>query len=116
VLGDPAMSTTPAAERLRSTSALPNRAFGAMLVAMSTDKLRSEVLALPAEQRAELAHVLLESLHEDADPSAETAWIEELDRRAQAVADGSARLVDWEEARERITAQLKARREARTPR
>jgi putative addiction module component (TIGR02574 family) len=86
------------------------------MAAMSNDKLRSEVLALPAEQRAELAHVLLESLHEDADPGAEAAWIAELDRRAQAVADGSATLVDWEDARERITARLRARREARTPR
>ena len=83
---------------------------------MTTDKLRSEVLALPTEERAELAHALLESLHEDADPGAEAAWVAELDRRAQAVADGSARLVDWEAARERITAGLRARREARTPR
>jgi len=78
--------------------------------AMSSNKLRAEVLALPAEERAELAHALLESLHEEADPRAEAAWIEELDRRAQAVADGTAKLVDWEEARERITARLKARR------
>jgi putative addiction module component (TIGR02574 family) len=83
---------------------------------MSSDKLRAEVLALPADERAELAHALLESLHEEADPGAEAAWIDELDRRAQAVADGTAKLVDWEEARARITARLKARREARTPR
>ena len=83
---------------------------------MSSDKLRAEVLALPAEERAELAHAILESLHEEADPGAEAAWIDELDRRAQAVADGTAKLVDWEEARERITARLKTRREDRTPR
>jgi putative addiction module component (TIGR02574 family) len=83
---------------------------------MHTGKLRSEVLALPVEERAELAHALLESLHEDADPDAEAAWVAELDRRAQAVADGTAKLVDWDEARERIAARLKARREGRTPR
>ena len=83
---------------------------------MNAEKLRREVLALPADKRAELACSLLESLHEESDPDAETAWIGELDRRAQAVADGSARLVDWEEARERISARLKARRESRTPR
>ena len=83
---------------------------------MHTGKLRTEVLALPADERAELAHALLESLHEDADPDAEAAWVAELDRRAQAVADGTAKLVDWDEARERIAARLKARREGRTPR
>jgi putative addiction module component (TIGR02574 family) len=83
---------------------------------MSSDKLRSEVLALPADERAELAHALLESLHEGADPDAGAAWIAELDRRAQAVADGTAKLVDWNEARDRIAARLKARREGRTPR
>ena len=83
---------------------------------MNADKLRAELLALPAEDRAELAHALLESLHEEADPEAEAAWIAELDRRAQAVADGTAKLVDWEDARARVTARLKARREARAPR
>ena len=83
---------------------------------MTADKLRAEVLALPPDERAEIAHALLESLHGDADPDAETAWIAELDRRAQAVADGTAKLVDWDDARERIAARLKARREARTSR
>jgi len=87
-----------------------------MVGRMSTEKLLSDVLALPVEERAELAHALLESLHEEADPDAEAAWLAELDRRAQAVADGTAKLVDWDQPRERISARLKARREARTPR
>lgn len=87
-----------------------------MLMRMSADKLRSDALALPAPERAELARALLESLQEDAEPDADAAWIAELDRRAQAVADGTAKLVPWEEARERISARLKARREARSPR
>ena len=36
-----------------------------MLNLMSADKLRAELLALPAEERAELAHALLESLHQE---------------------------------------------------
>jgi putative addiction module component (TIGR02574 family) len=87
-----------------------------MITLMKAEKLRGEVLALPAEERADLAHALLESLHEEADPDAEAVWIAELDRRAQAVAEGTAELVDWQQARERITARLKARREGRTPR
>ena len=83
---------------------------------MSTNKLRSEVLALPAEERADLAHALLESLNEGGDADAEIAWLAELDRRAQAVADGTTKVVGWDEARERIAARLRARREDRTPR
>ena len=51
------------------------------------------------------------SLRPDADPDADTEWLAELDRRAQAVADGTAKLIDWDEARERIAARLKSRRE-----
>lgn len=87
------------------------------MVPMQSDKLRAELLALPPNERAELAHVLLESLHdEEPDPGVEVAWLSELDRRAQAVADGTAELVDWEDARARIASRLKARREGRTPR
>jgi hypothetical protein len=54
-----------------------------MLNVMSADKLRAELLALPAEERAELAHALLESLHQEVDAEADAAWLTELDRRAQ---------------------------------
>jgi putative addiction module component (TIGR02574 family) len=83
---------------------------------MAADKLRSEVLALPLRDRAELAQALLESLDEDVDPDAEAAWLSELDRRAQAIADGTAMLVDWDDARKRISDRLKARRATRSPR
>ncbi len=83
---------------------------------MNADRLRAEILALPPEQRADLARALLESLHQDADEDADAAWVAELDRRAQAVADGTAKLVDWEDARDRITARPRARRAARAPR
>lgn len=71
------------------------------------DKLREEALALPAAQRAELAHALLESLHEldclepeslveleslaelgsllePEQPDPPGPWLEELDRREEA--------------------------------
>jgi putative addiction module component (TIGR02574 family) len=83
---------------------------------VSPDRLGSAALALPPDERAELAHALLVSLHTETDPGAEAAWVAELERRAQAVADGTAKLVDWEGAHERIAARLKARREARAPR
>jgi putative addiction module component (TIGR02574 family) len=83
---------------------------------MSSDHLRREALALPVDERAALAKDLLASLDGDAEPGAEEAWIEELDRRAQAVANGTATLVDWDDAEKRIRARLKARRADRSPR
>lgn len=83
---------------------------------MSADHLRRDALALPLDERAALAKDLLQSLDGDAEPGAERAWVEELDRRAQAVANGTATLVDWDDAERRITARLKARREARATR
>ena len=83
---------------------------------MSADELRREALALPVDERAALAKDLLLSLDEGAEPGAEDAWGEELGRRAQAVADGTATLVDWADAEKRISARLKARREARATR
>lgn len=83
---------------------------------MSADKLRQEALALPLDERAALAKDLLLSLDEPSDVGAEQAWADELGRRAQAIADGTATLVDWADAEKRIAARLKARREARATR
>lgn len=83
---------------------------------MSADKLRQEALALPLDERAALAKDLLLSLDEAAESGTEGAWAEELGRRAQAVADGTATLVDWADAEKRIAARLNVRREARATR
>ena len=85
------------------------------IILVSKQKLWSDVLRLPPEERAELAYVLLESLHGENEPEADGRWLAELDRRAQAVADGTATLVDWDLARERIAARLKARRRGLGP-
>jgi putative addiction module component (TIGR02574 family) len=83
---------------------------------MSADLLRQEALALPVDERAALAKDLLLSLDGDAEAGAEQAWVDEIDRRAQAVANGTATLVTWDDAEQRITDRLKARREARASR
>jgi Putative addiction module component len=86
---------------------------------MLPEDVFSTALALPLPKRAELAHALLVSLHEqDAEPAAEVeaAWLVEIEKRARAVADGTATLVDWEEARGRIEARLRERRAARAGR
>ena len=83
---------------------------------MSADRLKREALALSIDERAALAKDLLLSLDEGAEAGAEAAWVEELDRRAQAIASGTAILVDWTDVEKRISARLKARREARATR
>ena len=72
------------------------------------DELLSDVLKLPVEERAELAHKLLLSLEEE-EAGVEPSWAEELERRAQEVIDGSVKTVPWPEVEARINARLKRR-------
>ncbi|HSP80087.1 MAG TPA: addiction module protein [Myxococcaceae bacterium] len=74
------------------------------------DDLLSDVLRLPPEERAEVAHKLLLSLDESEDADAEAAWSQELERRAREVLDGSVKTVPWEQVEARITARLGQRR------
>jgi putative addiction module component (TIGR02574 family) len=78
---------------------------------MSSDQLRATALALPREERAELARELLSSLDE-AGEDVDAAWAAEITRRARELADGTVEPVDWEVARERIARRLRERREA----
>jgi putative addiction module component (TIGR02574 family) len=77
---------------------------------MSSEELRSAVLGLPREERAELAQELIRSLDEKPDEGVEAAWLREIMRRANEIAEGRVQAVDWETARARIALRLKARR------
>jgi len=57
----------------------------------SLDQLKSDLLQLPADQRAELAHVLIHSLDEGEDADVETAWDAELARRMEQIDRDEAR-------------------------
>jgi len=71
---------------------------------MASEKdILNVVLALPAEERARLAHELLVSLDEREDPDAADAWLNELDQRAREVESGTAELEGWDVVRERLT-------------
>ncbi len=71
------------------------------------------LLSLPVEDRARAAKLLLDSLDEDPDdPEAEALRAAELSRRARAVVDGSAELIDADEVHRRIAARLRAARNA----
>ncbi len=68
----------------------------------AAEKLKAELAALPVEDRAELAHFLLESIDEETDPEAEAAWDAELARRAEEIKSGKAVGVPGEEALRRL--------------
>lgn len=68
----------------------------------------AELLKLPTQERARVARVLLDSLDgEDAAPDAEQKRLDEIVRRARAVRDGTAELVDGPEALRRVRARLR---------
>lgn len=77
---------------------------------MSSDELRSLVLALSRDERARLAEELIRSLDNETDTAVDALWVNEIVRRAREVADGTVEAVDWDVARERIARRLRERR------
>lgn len=55
----------------------------------SAAKLRQAVMALPDDQRADLAVALIESLEVGADEGYDDAWASELARRLRSLEDGT---------------------------
>lgn len=70
------------------------------------DALLREALALPAEDRAELATSLIDSLDAAPDDEVEAAWQEEITRRLDDLRAGRAKLIPWEEVRRSARAIL----------
>ncbi|MCC6998923.1 MAG: addiction module protein [Deltaproteobacteria bacterium] len=68
-----------------------------------------QALALPAQDRAALAHDLLRSLDDADDPDADQAWLIEIERRAAEVDAGTAVLDDWSAVRERLASRWRKR-------
>lgn len=60
-------------------------------MATEFERLRDDLLTLPVESRASLAHALIESLDEAADEDAETLWFDEI-RRRDGIRVGTAKL------------------------
>lgn len=76
--------------------------------------LIEQAMSLPEDERAELATVLLRSLEPDDEPELTEAewqadWAAELERRAESVRNGTATLVDGDEAMRAIRAKLTPR-------
>jgi len=68
-------------------------------VVSSADDLLAEVLNLPAEARARMVRVLIDSLDAGEEEGVEDAWAAEIERRVEELDSGRAKLVDWETVR-----------------
>jgi hypothetical protein len=78
-------------------------------MAMKSEELLREALALSEVERADLATELLVSLESlaDEDPSvASSLWGTEIERRARRVVAGSAESQDWKIVRQRLVDTL----------
>lgn len=73
---------------------------------MDAARILDELMALPPEQRREIALRALESVEEPIDPSLEDAWDAELHRRMQAIESGAEPTFSHEEAMDFIFASL----------
>ena len=71
----------------------------------------AEVLALPEQDRAFLAHQLIASLDDVVDADAETQWQATIDRRSREIEEGKVNCRPVEETLREIRAQLHARRQ-----
>jgi len=75
-------------------------------VSTDLEQLKQDLLALPTDSRASLAHALIESLDDEVDQDAEVLWRDEIRRRDAEVKSGRAVLKPAEqvlrEARERL--------------
>jgi putative addiction module component (TIGR02574 family) len=75
-------------------------------------KLLEEALNLAPDDRVRLAESILDSVDAD-DLMDDPVFRAELQRRLDSVADGTAQLVPWEQARDEMRAELARRRAAR---
>ena len=74
---------------------------------MAEETLLEEILKLPVDRRAELARQVLLSLEPNqSDDDAEQGWMDEIQRRREAIRSGDAQLMDWVDARRQLIGEL----------
>lgn len=65
-------------------------------------ELYEQASQLSESERAELAGLLLETLHQPTDPGVEAAWAREVERRLEDYRAGRVQTVSWQELRARL--------------
>ena len=72
----------------------------------------AEIMALPEQDRAYLAHQLIASLDDTVDSDAETEWNDVIDRRSREIEEGKVSCRPVEETVRDIRARLHERRQS----
>ncbi|HVF59488.1 MAG TPA: addiction module protein [Thermoanaerobaculia bacterium] len=81
-------------------------------MARLAEAVLKEALALPEEDRADIAGALLESIEPDSEAEVEAAWRQEVAARVAALDAGEVETIPWEEVRARLHARLSERQRA----
>ncbi len=69
-------------------------------------ELLKTAMALPENERAELAGSLLDTLDETVDEDVEAAWQNEIALRIQELDSGKSKTIPWHDVRSRLAAKL----------
>ena len=69
-------------------------------------RLKTEALTLPEDERAELARNLIESLDSPADGDVTAEWNREISRRIAEIDSGTAKFIDRAELRRRMEQRI----------
>jgi len=77
----------------------------------AAERLKDQLLQLPAEDRAALANLLFDSLTTPRDAGWDAAWAAECDRRWEAAATGAAAWVPAKDVHREVRARLEAMRD-----
>ncbi len=76
-------------------------------MARKFDDLEKEIRALDSQQKATLAHILIQELDSSVDDNAEEIWIEEAKRRYQDFKEGKINAISGDEVMRQARHQLK---------
>ncbi|MEO7299167.1 MAG: addiction module protein [Verrucomicrobiota bacterium] len=74
-------------------------------MSVTAEKIKTQLSSLPSNERAELAHFLIQSLDAKTDEDTEAAWDAELARRAEEIRNGTAK----GEPAEKVFAEIRAK-------
>ena len=73
---------------------------------MINEKIKKQVLELSEQERAELAHMLIDSLHPEKEFESEDAWSKELKKRIDRYEQGESSTKPWSEVKKNAQALL----------
>ena len=76
-------------------------------MATEFEKLKGDLLTLPIESRASLAHALIESLDEAVDDDAESLWMQEIRQRDAEIRAGTAKLKPLDQVLRKARREIK---------